>query len=394
MPAKTEKRGRTSFGLLLTLGALAVGFAAGGAAVYLYGKHTASADSGDGGEEPVGNLDKIVALGRIEPRDGVLSLGVPTPDRIARLNVSEGQHVKRGDLLAVLDSEVLRKRERKLAVIQRDQAEKRLRATTEAGQAQIRVEEARRDQMEQVEPVEVEAQDSKIKFLQAQEANAQKDYERYKAAGDTIAEQDREKQRLLLNQVHTELIAAQCQLRKILKSRDLNRTLAEAQLEAARAELRRGQSAISLELLAQQIAQADERIKETELSAPTDGTVLRILIRGGELVHGQPVLQLANTDKMIVQVEVYETDIPRVQVGQKATVTSHIFTDKDPLYGRVVWKGMSVGRARVVDLDPRAEVDKRVVEVKVELERPDRVADLIGHQVHVAIETGPSDDRR
>jgi HlyD family secretion protein len=190
------------------------------------------------------------------------------------------------------------------------------------------------------------------------------------------------------------LIAAQYQHRKMLRSRDLNRTLADAQLEAARAELKRGQSSISLELLKQQIAQADERIKDSELRAPVAGTVLHVLVHEGELVHGQPLVQMANTDKMILQVEVYETDIQHVRVGQKATATSHIFKDADPLIGRVVWKGMYVGRARVTELDPRAEVDKRVIDVKVELERPERVTDLIGHQVHVTIETGPGDDRR
>jgi hypothetical protein len=41
----------------------------------------------------------------------------------------------------------------------------------------------------------------------------------------------------------------------------------------------------------------------------------------------------------------------------------------------------------VIALDPRAAADNRVVDVKVELDQPERVADLIGHQVRVEIAT-------
>jgi multidrug efflux pump subunit AcrA (membrane-fusion protein) len=234
MPAQPEKRGRSAFwGIVLTI-TIIIGLAGGGIAFYLH-YYTRSTPETGGDREPGGALDKVVALGRIEPKDSILSLGVPTPDRIDRIAVTEGMHVKKGQLLAVLDSEIVREQERKVAMIQREQAEKRLQAITASGEAQIRVEEVRRDQIEQVEPLEIEAQDTKIKYLQAQEKNAQKDYERYLAAGDTIADQDKEKQRLLLNQIQTELIAAQCQHKKMLKSRELNRTLARAQLEAAHA---------------------------------------------------------------------------------------------------------------------------------------------------------------
>jgi HlyD family secretion protein len=386
MPAQPEKRGGAALGVAAAVVALAIGFILGGAAIYMYG-HTIWPAESSGSAQPSEVLDKVVALGRIEPEDGVLSLGVPTPDRIAEIKVEEGAHVKKNQELVVLDSKVLRDLERQLAVIQRQQAEKRLEAVKVSGDAQVQVEQDRLDQIKEVGPLEIEAQDSKIKFLQAQEKNARKDYERYTAAGDTVAEQDKEKQRLLLEQIQTELIAAQCQYKKMLKSQDLNRRAAKAQLNAAKAERDRNKSAISLELLDKQVEQADERVKETRLYAPSAGKILRILVRAGELVRGQPILQMANTERMIVMAEVYETDIQRVRVGQKATITSHIFKRDDALTGKVVWKGSSIGKAQVIDLDPRAAVDNRVVDVKIQLDQSNRVADLIGHQVRVEIET-------
>jgi HlyD family secretion protein len=388
MPPQPKKRGRATLWMLLLLAAAGIGFAAGWYGVHFY-DHDNTPPEPAAALRSSGVLDKVVALGRIEPKDGVLSLGVPTPDRISYLKVSEGAEVAKGQVLAILDSAALRELERSLAVIQREQAEQRLKAVTASGKAQIRVEEARREQVEKVEPIEIKALESKITFLQAQEENAQKDYQRYLAAGDTIAQQDKEKQRLLRNQVRAELIAAQCQRDKLVKSGELNRSLADAQLEAAKAELTRGQSAISLELLDKQIEQANERLKETELRAPSAGKILRIMLREGELVQGQPILQMANTHAMIALTEVYETDIERVRVNDKATITSHIFKGDNALTGRVVWKGSSIGRARVIALDPRAAADNRVVDVKVELDQPERVADLIGHQVRVEIATSP-----
>jgi HlyD family secretion protein len=371
---------------LLVLAA-GIGVAAGGYGVHLYDREQAPPGPTDTPETRI-VLDKVVALGRIEPKDGVRSLSVATPDRIAHIKVSEGDEVQKDQLLVVLDSAVLRKLDLDLARIQRDQAETRLEAVKASGEAQIRVEGVRRDQVEQVEPIETESLESKIEFLKAQEKNAQTDYKRYVAAGDTIAQQDKEKQRLLWDQVQAERIAAECQLQKMKKSRGLNRSLADAQLEAARAELKRGQAAISLDMLDKQIAQADERLKETQLRAPSAGKILRILVHEGELVQGQTLLQMANTREMIVLTEVYETDIQRVRLNDKATITSHIFTkDKNELTGRVVWKGSSIGKARVTSLDPLASVDNRVVDVKVELDQPERVAELIGHQVRVEITT-------
>ncbi len=48
---------------------------------------------------------------------------------------------------------------------------------------------------------------------------------------------------------------------------------------------------------------------------------------------------------------------------------------------------------RVVDLDPRAAVDNRVVEVKIKLDHSERVANLIGHQVRVHIATSGTPER-
>ncbi len=385
MPPKTEKRSSAGSWILLCILCLGVGAGLGMAGLHLYNRGDIDRSSTDL-DRPSDEPRDVVALGRIEPKEGTLSVGVPTPDRLAKLKVKEGDVVKKGDLLAVLDSEVLREQERKVALVQREHAEQRTNAIKASGEASIRVEEIKGQQLDQLEPIELQSLDSKIDFLKKQEENAVKDYDRYVNAGDIVAAQDREKQRLLLNQVRAEMIAARCQREKLVKTHELNRELANAQLKAAREELNLKLSAISRNLLDQQIAQAEQRVKDARIEAPSNGRILRLHVREGELVGGRPILEMANTDKMIVVTEVVDTDVHRVRVGQKATITRlGIFEGDKKLTGKVVSIGSNVGRAHVFDVDPRAAMDNRVVEVKVELDDGKPVAELIGLQVTVTI---------
>lgn len=391
MPPRSEKRGGSSFWILLCILCLGLGTGMGVAGVRYFSKD----DHEPPPQDMPGPIDKppsVAGLGRIEPIDGIVSLGVPTPDRIASIEVHEGQPVKKGDTLAVLDSEVQRKQELELAKIQLREAQKRLDAIRASGEASIHVEELHNQQVEQLEPIELKSLEAKIKLLGQQKEQAQKDYDRYVSLRGTnlISDQDREKQRLLLNQMETQLSAAELERDKLAKTSKLNRKLAHAELEAAREKLKRGESEIALDLLKQQLDQARQRLEDARIVAPSDGTILRIMARKGELVHGQPILQMANTDQMIVIAEIVDTDVPHIRKGQRAKISRlrMRFDGEQELTGRVESIGLRVGRPQVFDVDPRAAMDNRIVEVKIELDQSKPVADLIGLQVKVTIDVG------
>ena len=103
-------------------------------------------------------------------------------------------------------------------------------------------------------------------------------------------------------------------------------------------------------------------------------------------------MQLGNTNQMEVVAEVYETDISRVRLGDKARITGRALP-KDAqgkskeLEGKVVFIGTMVGQNKVYDVDPRAEVDRRTVEVRIRLTDGAPAAKLINHQVTVEIDT-------
>ena len=86
--------------------------------------------------------------------------------------------------------------------------------------------------------------------------------------------------------------------------------------------------------------------------------------------------------------EVYETDISKIRLGQQATISSTGFIGK--LSGTVAEIGLQIGKKDVLGNDPAADVDSRVVEVKIRLEpaSSEKVKGLTNLQVNVVINLG------
>jgi HlyD family secretion protein len=83
--------------------------------------------------------------------------------------------------------------------------------------------------------------------------------------------------------------------------------------------------------------------------------------------------------------EVYETDVRFVREGQKATVNSGALAA--PVTGRVERVGRLINKSDVFGIDPTAEADARVIEVRVRLDANTVTAGYNRHQVSVTIDT-------
>lgn len=88
---------------------------------------------------------------------------------------------------------------------------------------------------------------------------------------------------------------------------------------------------------------------------------------------------------MYAVAEVYETDIPRVAKGQRATISSPALGR--PLTGVVERVGLKVGRLSAVGADPAARNDARAVEVKIRLDDSKAAAALVDLEVDIVIST-------
>lgn len=127
---------------------------------------------------------------------------------------------------------------------------------------------------------------------------------------------------------------------------------AEAQLASARAAVDRARSAraSSVERVAQaraQTARAQDVVSKTEIGAPIDGVVSRLVVREGEMVvigiqnqPGTTLMTISDLSAINAEVKVAEADVLRLAVGQAATVVLEAIPGRQ-FTGRVVEVGAS-----------------------------------------------------
>jgi HlyD family secretion protein len=279
----------------------------------------------------------VAAMGRIEPRSGIINLGAGSPpDRLESLLVDRGDLVKKGGALGYLAGYAEQIAQMDLIKAQIDEA--RLRRDTELrlNQARIRAADLQRRRVLEVTPHHIASQEQTIAALDDKKANS-KDIQ---AARELLSEL---RQRFLVDQED-----------------------AAAQIQVAHATLERSVAEILQRSLDQQLTLAEARAKRLTLFAPIDGRVLNVRVRPGEEVGSGPVLVLGDMSGMRVVAEVYETDIAAVSVGQGATVSSRALPK--PISGRVARVGNMVFKNDVLNVDPAARADARVVEVWIDLD--------------------------
>ena len=164
--------------------------------------------------------------------------------------------------------------------------------------------------------------------------------------------------------------------REVRRREGLAKASAGAQSELEAANLRR-------DVARAELARADAELELSRIRAPMAGQIIEIHKREGERLDQEGLLELADTAAMYAIAEVYETDVQRVRVGQRATVTSPALPE--PVAGTVDRIGLKVGKKDVLSVDPAARTDARVVEVRIQLDDPSQVAALTNLEVDVTI---------
>jgi HlyD family secretion protein len=121
--------------------------------------------------------------------------------------------------------------------------------------------------------------------------------------------------------------------------------------------------------------------------SPFQGQVLKIHTFPGERIGDDGIIDLANNNKIYVVAEIYESDINKIAVGQKATIFSRALTEK--FQGTLETIGLQIGTRKELNNDPTLGMDARVLEVKIFLdpEYRSRAKNLINLQVDVNINT-------
>jgi HlyD family secretion protein len=111
---------------------------------------------------------------------------------------------------------------------------------------------------------------------------------------------------------------------------------------------------------------AEEEIKQSQVTSPIDGTITAVHARPGERVGEQGIVELADLSRLDVVAEVYERDISRVTVGQSAEI--RVPGSDTPITGTVYEIGYVIRKNDLDSTDPLKERDRRVIEVRIELD--------------------------
>lgn len=289
------------------------------------------------GTDPAG--ETAAGPGLVEAVSEEIRVSAQVGGRLDRVLVEEGDRVHAGDVLAAIDN--------------RD-----FRARVTAAEAELRLREASLRRV----------------------VNGARLQER-REAGAAVVEADAVLQHALTEQTRQHsLIDAGASPRADGDAADRAAGVARARVDAARerrdlinAEAReedRAHAEAEVSLARARLDEARAQYDKTFIRSPIDGVILRRLRQAGESVSTQfdsPVVTLADDHVRRVRVDVDETDVAGIAVGQLAYVTADAFADRR-FPGRVVRVGQSLGRKNLRTDEPTERVDTKVLETLVELE--------------------------
>jgi HlyD family secretion protein len=304
----------------------------------------------------------VAALGRIEPRSGIVNLGAGfAPDRLDSLFVDRGDLVKRGEVLGYLAGYAEQMAQRDMLVAQLNETKARLEAENKVDLIRIRAAELNKRRILEVTPYEIAAQEATIASLDAKNASKK------------------------------DIQPARERLSELQQRFEIDRIDADLQIELARAARDRAKTEFPIDSLNHQIAMSEARAKRLTIYAPCDCQILNVRLKAGGEVGAGPILVLGDTTRMRAVAEVYETDIAQVRMGQPATVSSRALGK--PISGKVVRVGSMVFKNDVLNVDPAARADARVVEVWIDLNDSEPLERLTNLTVDVMINTSSAGEQ-
>ncbi|MHC5932783.1 ABC exporter membrane fusion protein [Nostoc sp.] len=411
--------------------AIIASLAIGGASVYTVLKFQATANEKQAAPVPVQPVVKTVtALGRLEPNGEVIKLSATSSTEgslLQKLLVKEGDRVKAGQVIAIMDS-----RDRLQASLVEAQKQvqvaksslDKVKAGAKQGEIgakqaavyrlQVELEGNIKTQQATIDRLEAELQGQQqslqatVARVAAQKRNAQVDVQRYDALykEGAISSQEADQKRLSAETSTQDVIENQA---------NKTRTVATLEQQIKEAKANRNQTLASLQ---QQINEAKATLNQTAEVRPTDvanaqaevdsaqatvqkmqaqldqayvrapeaGQIMKINTRAGETVSNDGIVELGRTDQMYAVAEVYQSDVNKVRSGQRVKVISDSLPGE--LQGTVDWLGMQVQRQNLINSDPSSNIDSRVVEVHVRLNQASsaKAANFTNLQVKAVIE--------
>jgi HlyD family secretion protein len=317
---------------------------------------------GAGGYYVVASRPAVLVLtGIVTTNDVVVSPQIS--GQIGRLLVNEGDTVTRDQLLAVITPDELAADRTYYA-----QNAEGVTAQVKESEAALRYQEQQtRDQIRQAEAM--------LASTESQRAAAESDLE---IARLSFERNQRLVQQQLISveqfdQARTGFEGARAKVESLKKQADAQRAaVALARSTAEQIAMKRHQLETNQRQEAAATAQkvkAEVRLGYTEIRAPIAGIVDVRAVRPGEVVSaGQPIVSLINPDDLWVRVDVEESYIDRVRLGDRLTVRLPSGVERP---GVVFFRGADASFATQRDVS-RTKRDIKTFEVRLRVDNQDR----------------------
>ena len=342
---------------------------------------------------------QVVALGKLIPQGEVIKLSVANAEdsRVNQIFVKEGDLVEKNQVIAILQGIDRRERDLEAAEKAVELAQAKLEQTRagETKQADLAAQIANISRLESMLQNETIEKKAAIASAEAQLKQAQLTYER----NQTLRLQGGVSQQTL-DQAQEQLNVAQA----ILNERKAQLSNTEQTLKAEIAQERENLAKlreirpvdvkvaqVELEKAKIAVKQRKADLEDMKVKVPVAGQILRINTRVGERVNiQQGIVELGQTQQMYVVAEIHETDIAKVRIGQKATISSEYGGFEGDITGKVEHLGLQVGAKQLsrAAANPTQDENSRIVEVKIRIDPEDsiKVANFTYMKVRVEIQ--------
>jgi len=303
----------------------------------------------------------LVLTGVVTTHDVIVSSQVA--GQISQLLVAEGDAVRKGQLLAVIAPDELRADQAYFA-----QSADGLSSQVRASEADLRFQQSQTSAQIREAESNLLATRAQAVAAAADREQARLTYERAKGLSGqgVVSQQDLDQARAAAEATGARLEALERQAEAQAAALALAKATAD-QVLVKRSQL---QSSEHLQrAAAAQSEKAEVRLRYAELRAPIDGIVDVRAARAGEVVGaGQPVVTLVNPDDLWIRVDVEESYVDRIRLGDKLTVR---LPSGRELEGTVFFRGVDAGFATQRDVS-RTKRDIKVFEVRLRADNAER----------------------
>jgi multidrug resistance efflux pump len=247
--------------------------------------------------------------------------------------------------------------------------------SAEGAGSQVQESEAAVRLQERITADQIAQAEANLEATRSQEAAAQAEYENARIAyeraqrmfKDAIGTQER------LDQSRTAYEVSKSRVASLAKEIEAQHAaVALARSNAEQVTIRRNQLHANQKqqaAAAAQRAKADVRLAYTEIHAPISGLVdVRAALAGEVVAAGQPIVTIVNPDDLWVRIDVEETFIDRVRLGDTLTVRLPSGEERP---GTVFYRGVDAGYATQRDVS-RTKRDIKTFELRLRVDNADR----------------------